>query len=116
VSALGYIRTLLWMCLLLVAPVLCGGAVADSYPDRPIHLVVPFDHAEEGPDKMVFGHSPEHARANECRFSGAACCSILLRTLAAPVETRPLPASHLHTPGLGSHHRDESAHQATFDL
>src|SRR6266404_7006698 len=35
-------RTLLRLCLLPVALGLCGSAVAGSYPDRPIHLVVPF--------------------------------------------------------------------------
>jgi tripartite-type tricarboxylate transporter receptor subunit TctC len=35
-------KTLLWLCLGLGALGLCGSAAADSYPDRPIHLVVPF--------------------------------------------------------------------------
>ena len=34
--------TLLRLCLLLGALGLCGSAAADSYPDRSIHLIVPF--------------------------------------------------------------------------
>jgi tripartite-type tricarboxylate transporter receptor subunit TctC len=35
-------RALLRLCLLLIALGLCGSAAAGSYPDRPIHLIVPF--------------------------------------------------------------------------
>jgi tripartite-type tricarboxylate transporter receptor subunit TctC len=35
-------KTLLRLCLLLTLLGLCGSAGADSYPDRPIHLIVPF--------------------------------------------------------------------------
>jgi tripartite-type tricarboxylate transporter receptor subunit TctC len=42
VNALRQLKTLLRLCGLLVALWICGSAAADSYPDRPIHLVVPF--------------------------------------------------------------------------
>jgi tripartite-type tricarboxylate transporter receptor subunit TctC len=35
-------KTPIWLCLLLVMLGLCGTVDADSYPDRSIHLIVPF--------------------------------------------------------------------------
>src|SRR5271166_5954658 len=41
-NALRYIKPMLRLCPLLIALGICWGAGAGSYPDRPIHLVVPF--------------------------------------------------------------------------
>src|SRR5208283_52689 len=35
-------KALIRLCLLLIMLGLCGSAGADGYPDRPIHMVVPF--------------------------------------------------------------------------
>ncbi|HMD62705.1 MAG TPA: tripartite tricarboxylate transporter substrate binding protein [Stellaceae bacterium] len=42
IKTLRPIKTLLGLCLLLIALGLSGSARAENYPDRPIHLVVPF--------------------------------------------------------------------------
>jgi tripartite-type tricarboxylate transporter receptor subunit TctC len=59
VNALHDVKTLLRLCLLLTAFGMCGGgAGADSYPDRPIQLVVPFPPG--GPAGVVAdGIAPE---------------------------------------------------------
>jgi tripartite-type tricarboxylate transporter receptor subunit TctC len=41
-TALHPLKTFFGSCLLLTVLGLCGAAGADGYPDRPIHLVVPF--------------------------------------------------------------------------
>ena len=60
-NALHQIQTLLRLCGLLIALAVCGSAGADSYPDRPIHLVVPFPPG--GPaDVVAQGIGPELGR------------------------------------------------------
>jgi tripartite-type tricarboxylate transporter receptor subunit TctC len=39
------------LCILLAALALCGAAAADRYPDRPVHLIVPFP--PNGPASLV---------------------------------------------------------------